>query len=310
MTASTTRLAPLATALALILFASPAAGQEDGWPAVFRDVTEVNVVNVEVFVTDHAYSQQRYDEARRTLSVLTRPTAKSRSPRWWWPTRRSSGSRSTSTAWWSASSTKPPYRLRLDLGDDVAEHRIQVIAYGVSGATGTTELVTPPLRVDDEVSVNLQQLYVTVSRRGERVLDLAREEFQIFDENRRQDLVTFARGDIPLTALVLLDASTSMTGRNLQAALSGAEAFFTGMRPLDEGRLLVFSDRILHTTPFTTFPEVLTAGLGRVEADGGTAINDHLYLALKQLEAHGNFFPAYPVYICGWEARTPKRRPC
>lgn len=178
----------------------------------------------------------------------------------------------------------PPYRLRVDLGDDVAAHRFEVVAYGVTGATGTGRLTTPPLRIDDEVAVHLQQLYVTVSRAGERLLDLTAEEFEILDERRSQKLVTFARGDVPFTALVLLDASTSMAGAKLAAALRGAAAFFDGMRPLDEGKLLVFSDRILHATPFTTFPDVLSAGLGRVEARGGTAINDHLYLALKQLE--------------------------
>ncbi len=177
-----------------------------------------------------------------------------------------------------------PYRLSVDVGQENAEHRFQVVAYGVSGATGTTSLSTPSFRVDEEVSLNLQQLYVTVSRNGRRLPGLGREDFAVLDEGSQQQLVTFARGDIPFTAVVLLDSSSSMQGEPLSAALAGAEAFLTNMNRLDEGKLLVFSDRILHTTPFTTFPEVLTAGLGNVTARGGTALNDHLYLAVKQLE--------------------------
>ena len=180
--------------------------------------------------------------------------------------------------------TSPPYRLSVDVGQENAEHRFQVVAYGASGATGTTSLTTPSFRVDEEVSLNLQQLYVTVSRDGRRLPGLGREDFAVFDEGVEQKLVTFARGDIPFTAVVLLDSSSSMEGEPLRAALAGTEAFLTNMNRLDEGKLLVFSDRILHTTPFTTFPEVLTAGLGNVAARGGTALNDHLYLALKQLE--------------------------
>ncbi len=180
--------------------------------------------------------------------------------------------------------TEPPYELSVDVGQDNSGHRIEVVAYSVSGEVGSTAIETPAFRVDEEVSINLQQLYVTVSRNGDRVLDLTREEFVVFDQNRRQTLVTFARGDVPFTAVVLLDSSVSMKGAPLQSALTGAEAFLTSMDRLDEGKLLVFSDRILHSTPFTTFPEVLTAGLGNVDARGGTSLNDHLYLALKQLE--------------------------
>ncbi|MEM7581799.1 MAG: VWA domain-containing protein [Acidobacteriota bacterium] len=181
--------------------------------------------------------------------------------------------------------TEPPYHLEIDVGDDNQEHRFQVVAYGVSGATGSGVVTTPKIRVDEEVSITLQQLYVTATRDGEPVLDLGRDDFAVIDRNLRQNLITFTRGNIPFTALVLLDASVSMEGQKLADALAGAEAFFAGMRPLDEGKLLAFSDRILHSTPFTTISDVLAAGLDRIRATGGTALNDHLYLALKQLQA-------------------------
>ncbi|MCP4660129.1 MAG: VWA domain-containing protein [bacterium] len=178
----------------------------------------------------------------------------------------------------------PPYRLQIDVGQENREHRFQVVAYGVSGATGSTTLTTPSFRVDEEISIDLQQLFVTVSDQGQRVLDLERHDFTIFDQGQQQRIVTFSGGEVPFTAVVLVDASISMAGPNLRSALAGARAFFTGMHVLDEGKLLAFSDRILHTTPFTTFPGVLTAGLGQVRARGGTALNDHLYLALKRLD--------------------------
>ena len=178
-----------------------------------------------------------------------------------------------------------PFVIETDVGGENTEHRFQVVAYGVSGATGSGSVTTPSFRVDEVVSLTLQQLYVTVTRDGRRLTDLERDDFVVFDEGKRQRLVTFSRGDVPFTAAVLVDSSQSMEGKKLRSALAGAELFFRGMQKLDEGRLLVFSDRILHSTPFTTFPDVLTAGLSRVAAQGGTALNDHLYLAFKQLEA-------------------------
>lgn len=178
----------------------------------------------------------------------------------------------------------PPWTVTAQLGEENREHRFEVIAYGASGASGSQTLLTPRVRVDEEVTLELQQLYVTVARGDRRVLHLDAGDFAVDDAGRRQRLVTFARGDIPFTAAVLVDASSSMQGPKLRAALAGARSFFERMRPLDEGRLMVFSDRLLHLTPPTTFAAVLTAGLAGVRADGGTALSDFLYMALKQLE--------------------------
>lgn len=181
--------------------------------------------------------------------------------------------------------TEPPWAFTVRVGQENAEHRFEVIAHGAGGRTASASVTTPAVRVDEEVKVSLQQLYVTVTRDGERVQGLQPEDFEIRDEGRRQELVTFARGDIPFTAVVLLDSSVSMRGRKLRAAIRGARAFFDGMRALDEAKLLVFSDRVLLSSPFTTVPEVLSAGLSSVEARGGSAVADHLYLALQQIEA-------------------------
>ncbi len=184
----------------------------------------------------------------------------------------------------AAELTEPPYAATVEVGSENRPHRFEAVAYAVSGATARAFFTTPTIRVDEEVTISLQQLYVTVTRNGRRVTGLTRDRFTVTDQGRRQELVTFARGDIPFTAAVLLDSSTSMAGDKLRAALAGAKAFFERMSPLDESRLVVFSDRILHSTPFTSYPEVLTAGLGSVRAAGGTALADHLYLALKQLQ--------------------------
>lgn len=180
--------------------------------------------------------------------------------------------------------TAPPFRLPVDLGQDNAEHRFEAVARGAGHKPGRALLVTPALRVDVEVELRLQQLYVTVQRGQERVLDLSEEDFTIFDQGQPQHIVTFERGAVPLTAVLLIDASSSMRGQPLAAARRGARAFFTGLRSLDLAKLLLFSDRVIHTTPFTGFGNVLSAGLGGVKADGGTALNDHLYLALHRLE--------------------------
>ncbi len=143
----------------------------------------------------------------------------------------------------------------------------------------------PPAVVGEVIEVSLQQLYVTVTDRGgERVIDLGREAFSVLDDDRVQEIVTFERGDIPITAALVVDGSRSMRGAPLRAARSGVEAFALEMRDLDEASVLVFSDRLLGRTPFASAAAEVISGLDGLEADGGTAVHDHLYLALKLLE--------------------------
>ena len=60
------------------------------------------------------------------------------------------------------------------------------------------------------------------------------------------------------------------------------------MKRLDEAKLLLFSDRVLMETPFTSAPSILTLALPDVHAGGGTALNDALYLALDAPASRGS----------------------
>lgn len=178
----------------------------------------------------------------------------------------------------------PPYRLPVDLGPDNVGHRITLVARDRSGAEVTDTVTTQPYPISGEVKVELQQLYVTADRDGDPEIRLAREDFAVFDDGARQDIVTFAGGDIPFTAVLLIDSSASMSGRRIEAARAGGDAFVTGMADLDQAKVMVFSDQLLGTTPFTDSTQTLSAGLRAATARGGTALNDHLYAAVKLLE--------------------------
>lgn len=178
----------------------------------------------------------------------------------------------------------PPWRIVVDVGQNNREHSIEVLVYGPGGPLGSAALRSLPLQVDDEIEVGLQQLYVVVERGNRRVTDLAREDFTVLDDGVPQELITFERGEIPFTAVLLVDASTSMAGDRLRTATDGAKGFVAGMKRLDEAKLMLFSDRILLETPFTSVPSIVSLGLSGVQPQGGTALNDALYLALKRLE--------------------------
>ncbi|MFP3939711.1 MAG: VWA domain-containing protein [Thermoanaerobaculia bacterium] len=180
--------------------------------------------------------------------------------------------------------TEPPWTTTVDVGQENRSRTFEVTVVDAAEESATARVETPPIAVAMELDLGLQQLYVTVTRRGERVLDLPREAFTVLDQGEPQELVTFEGGDVPLTAALLVDASLSMRGPRLEAALEGAGTFVREMLPLDEAALVLFCDRILHRTEFTGDPDVVAQALDRVEAQGGTALNDALYAALNLLD--------------------------
>jgi len=174
----------------------------------------------------------------------------------------------------------PPYRFVVDAGEENVEHHLEAVAWDAAGASTTASLTTPRLVVDMEIDVRLQQLFVNVGSGN----GLGRDAFTILDDGVPQRIVTFEHGDVPFTAVLLLDASTSMEKGQLDIAVDGIRSFVRAMNRLDEAKLLVFTDRVLVETPFTNVPSILTLGLSDVEAQGGTALDDALYLGLKRLD--------------------------
>lgn len=85
---------------------------------------------------------------------------------------------------------------------------------------------------------------------GNVVRDLTRDDFRILDNGQPQEIVNFASGLEPFTAVVLIDTSASMI-LNLDAARAAAEQFVIRMRPDDLAMVGSFSDRIAITGRFT-----------------------------------------------------------
>lgn len=179
---------------------------------------------------------------------------------------------------------EPPFEAHVELGDQNLDREFKVVAYGAWGGLGAAIVSIDRLEIDERVEIALKQLYVTVERSGSRLLDLGRESFTVFDKGDRRELVTFERGDVPISAVLLLDASESMKGEPLQAVLDGSRSFLSRMNSLDQSMVILFSDRTLVASRFTNRQDELLAGLQGVEASGGTALNDYLYAGLRLLD--------------------------
>jgi Ca-activated chloride channel family protein len=87
-------------------------------------------------------------------------------------------------------------------------------------------------------------VYTTVSdASGKLVPDLGRDQFEVFDNGKRQTIATFANDVQPITVVMMLDRSGSMF-RNFALVQRAAEAFVERMMAGDKARVGSFAARI------------------------------------------------------------------
>lgn len=197
-----------------------------------------------------------------------------------------------------------PYRIQIDVGPENRDRWLEAWVYAPHGPLAKVEQLASAVVIDEAVELDLQQLFVTVSdRRGNRRLDLQADDFSVQDSGEPQELVTFASGEIPFNAVLLIDGSFSMSGGPLQAALQGARHFVDRMAEHDRAKVMVYSDHLVGSTAWAEQADELASSLAAVRANGGSALLDHLFLGLELLELE----PGRRVLILlsdGWDLHS------
>lgn len=94
-------------------------------------------------------------------------------------------------------------------------------------------------------------IYTTViGPDGRLVTDLTRDDFQIFDDGRPQPITVFDSEVQPISIVVMLDTSGSMSG-NIRMLREASVQLFTHLMPADKARVGNFGDRITVSPRFT-----------------------------------------------------------
>jgi len=87
-------------------------------------------------------------------------------------------------------------------------------------------------------------VYATVTEQdGRLVTDLARDDFEVYDNGKRQDITLFASDIQPITVVMMLDRSGSVAA-DFALVRQAAGRFVTNMLPADKARLGSFAARI------------------------------------------------------------------
>ena len=162
---------------------------------------------------------------------------------------------------------------------------LSVVLPAVFLLTAGSLLARPAQQPVFRAGVPTVSIYATVvDSSGRLIPNLNRDDFEVFDNGKRQDLTVFANDVQPITLVMMLDRSQSME-QNFTLVRDAAEQFVMNLLPADKVRLGSFSDRIqLDPADFTSDKDELIRILrNNLQDAGGTPLWNATAVAMNAL---------------------------
>jgi Ca-activated chloride channel family protein len=158
-----------------------------------------------------------------------------------------------------------------------------LLAIGLVAPAGPTSLEgqqAPTFRA----GARFVPVYTTVTDRDRRlVAGLERDDFEVLDNGKPRPITVFSNEVQPITVVVMLDTSASMTA-NLDLVKAGAEQFFLRLLPEDRAVAGAFNDKIEFASDFTGDRDDLIASLEHLDFGNPTRLYDAVDASLDQLK--------------------------
>ena len=140
---------------------------------------------------------------------------------------------------------------------------------------------TPPTF---KAGTQLVSLFVTVTDAQRRLVpDVLQEDFEILDNDRPQPIVFFENQNQPITVVVMLDTSGSMTG-TIKLLQEAAEQFLIRLFPGDKAKVGAFNDKIQVGASFTGDRDDLVLDVKKLDYGNATRLYDALAVSLDELK--------------------------
>jgi VWFA-related protein len=131
----------------------------------------------------------------------------------------------------------------------------------------------------DEVVLN-----ATVLEGTKLVQDLKKDNFQVFEDGTKQNIISFQHTDLPVSIGLVVDNSGSMAKKR-PAVNKSALDLIAASNPQDEACVVNFSDEAFIDQDFTASVNRLRDGLAHIESRGGTALYDAVVASADKLVA-------------------------
>ena len=133
--------------------------------------------------------------------------------------------------------------------------------------------------------VQLIEVYATVTdANGQLVMGLRQSDFQVFENDRPQEISAFAAGEFPLTVALGVDRSFSMAGEPLRLAKLASQTFLRQLKPGDRSMVIAISNNADVIAPLSSDHEAQARAVATLDAWSTTSLNDAVIVALDRLE--------------------------
>jgi Ca-activated chloride channel family protein len=127
-------------------------------------------------------------------------------------------------------------------------------------------------------------LFVTVADAQKRLVPgLTKEDFDVFDNDKSQPIIYFDNSVLPITVVVMLDTSGSMT-LTIDLLKQAAEQFLIRLLPDDKARVGAFNDKIQFSSRFTSDRDELVSDVKNLDYGNGTRLWDAVDASLEELK--------------------------
>jgi VWFA-related protein len=127
-------------------------------------------------------------------------------------------------------------------------------------------------------------MFTTVTDTSLRLVpDLTIDDFEILDNEKPQPIIIFDNRIQPVTVIVMLDTSGSMT-MSLDLLKRAAEQFLIRLLPADRARVGAFNDKIELSARFTNNRDELISDVRDLDFGNGTRLWDAINTSLDELK--------------------------
>jgi Ca-activated chloride channel family protein len=130
------------------------------------------------------------------------------------------------------------------------------------------------------VGVDAVRVDALVMDSGKPVVGLGAEDFEVRDSGVVQTIESVAIADVPISMMIALDTSESVSGRTLQELKDGVSAAVAALQPTDRAALIAFSTDVRLKIDWGQDHASLVDAVSRLRAGGGTALWDATFAAL------------------------------
>lgn len=132
-------------------------------------------------------------------------------------------------------------------------------------------------------TIDIVSLNITVVDGASRyITDLEQDDFSVFEDGIRQDVIFFTRRPQPIALSLLLDSSASMEDK-LQMLQLAAGNFVKRLKPNDLAQVIDFDSRVSIRQAFISSQAELQTAILQTVAGGSTSLHNAIYVSLKEL---------------------------